>query len=154
MIELRGADVRVGIYPSDVAVSTTEELRTRIRAAILAAMGNADAHLTTSAEAQDVEDRLKRVTAEARDAQGSRPEGPELAAIDRTLLALDVPNEEWDILYRLRVQAERDLLRRALGGTAVIDTLTVDSAEPAPGAAPVEDTDTRRDPRVAQVSAL
>ena len=52
-------DVRVGIYPSDVAVSTTAELRTPIRATILAAMASADAHLTTSAEAQKVEDRLK-----------------------------------------------------------------------------------------------
>ena len=60
VIELRGTDMRVGIYPSDVAVSTTGELRTPIRAAILAAMSGADAHLTTSAEAQDVEDRLKR----------------------------------------------------------------------------------------------
>ena len=123
--------MRVGIYPSDVAVSTTAELRTQIRATILAAIADADAHLTTSAEAQDVEDRLKGIAAAGTGCAGSAPEGPELADIDRTLLALDVPNEEWDILYRLRLQAERDLLRRALGGTAVIDPLTVDAAEPA-----------------------
>ena len=76
-----------------------------------------------------MEDRLKRITADARDARGPRHEEPTLAAIDRTLLALDVPNEEWDILYRLRLQAERDLLRRALGGTAVIDPLTIDATE-------------------------
>ena len=75
VIELRGTDMRVGIYPSDVAVSTTAELRTPIRAAILAAMSGADAHLTTSAEAQDVEDRLKRITADARDAQRSSARG-------------------------------------------------------------------------------
>ncbi len=86
--------------------------------------------------------------------QGPMPEGPALAAIDRTLLALDVPNEEWDILYRLRLQAERDLLRRALGGTAVIDPLTIDAADHAAGAAPVDDIGTRREPRVAQVPAL
>ena len=87
-------------------------------------MSGADAHLTTSAEAQDVEDRLKRITGRRSRRHGPRHEEPTLAAIDRTLLALDVPNEEWDILYRLRLQAERDLLRRALGGTAVIDPLT------------------------------
>ncbi len=154
VVELRGTDVRVGIYPSDVAVSTTAELRTPIRAAILAAMANADAHLTTSAEAQAVEDRLKRITAEARDAEGPRHEAPALAGIDRTLLALDVPNEEWDILYRLRLQAERDLLRRALGGTAVIDPLTIDAAERAIGVEPVDDADPQPGPRVAQVPAL
>ena len=154
VIELRGTDVRVGIYPSDVAVSTTAELRTPIRAAILAAMANADAHLTTSAEAQEVEDRLKRITAEARDAQGPRNEAPALAEIDRTLLSLDIPDEEWDILYRLRLQAERDLLRRALGGTAVIDPLTIDGAAQATGVEPVDDADPRPGPRVAQVPAL
>ena len=153
VIELRGTDVRVGIYPSDVAVSTTAELRTPIRAAILAAMADADAHLTTSAEAQDVEDRLKRITAAARDAQGPRNQEPALASIDRTLFALDVPNEEWDILYRLRLQAERDLLRRALGGTAVIDPLTIDGAERATAVEPIDDTDPRPGPRVAQVPA-
>ena len=154
VIELRGADMRVGIYPSDVAVSTTAELRTQIRATILAAMANADAHLTTSAEAQDVEDRLKRITADARDAHGPRHEEPALDAVDRTLLTLDVPNEEWDILYRLRLQAERDLLRRALGGTAVIDPLTIDATARATDEARVEDIDNRREPRVAQVPAL
>jgi hypothetical protein len=154
VIELRGADMRVGIYPSDVAVSTTAERRTPIRAAILAAMATADAHLTTSAEAQEVEDRLKRITAEAREGQGPRNEEPALASIDRTLLALDVPNEEWDILYRLRLQAERDLLRRALGGTAVIDPLTIDAAGRGTGVDPVGDADARGGPRVAQVPAL
>ena len=118
-------------------------------------MSDADAHLTTSAEAQDVEDRLKRITADAQDARGPRHEEPTLAAIDRTLLALDVPNEEWDILYRLRLQAERDLLRRALGGTAVIDPLTIDAtAADDRRRAPSTTSTPRREPRVAQVPAL
>ena len=154
IVELRGTEVRVGIYPSDVAVSTIAELRTRIRATILSAMADADAHLTTSAEAQDVEGRLKWITAQARDADGPMPEGPALADVDRTLLVLDVPNQEWDILYRLRLQAERDLLRRALGGTAVIDPLTIETSERTAGAAPVDAIDTRREPRAAQVPAL
>ncbi len=154
VIELHADDIRVGIYPSDVAVSTTADLRTPIRATILAAISSSDAYLTTSAEAHDVEDRLKRITADAQDQQASRKEEPVLAAIDETLLALDIPNEEWDILYRLRLQAERDLLRRALGGTAVIDPLTITAADRAADAAPVDDTGTRREPRVAQVPAL
>jgi hypothetical protein len=35
-----------------------------------------------------------------------------LAAIDDTLTKLDIPAEDWDILFRLRLQAERDILRR------------------------------------------
>jgi hypothetical protein len=154
LIELCGTDVRVGIYPSDVAVSATAELRTPIRATILAAVASADAHLTTSAEAQKVEDRLKEVMAEA---PGSRPSGHEpsaLAAIDRTLLSLDVPDEEWDVLYRLRLQAERDLLRRALGGMTAVASLHTEAPLPAAIVERADDGGARHEPHVAQVPAL
>jgi hypothetical protein len=39
-------------------------------------------------------------------------------AIDATLLDLAVATDEWDILYRLRLQIERDLLARMEPGTA------------------------------------
>jgi hypothetical protein len=39
-------------------------------------------------------------------------------AIDARLLDLAVPTDEWDILYRLRLQIERDLLVGAEPGTA------------------------------------
>jgi hypothetical protein len=38
------------------------------------------------------------------------------AQIDAILLDLEVPTDEWDILYRLRLQAERDLLAGAYPG--------------------------------------
>ena len=150
-IELRGADMRVGIYPSDVAVSTTAELRTPIRAAILAA------HVGRGRPPHDERGGAGR-RGPAQGDHGRRPgrhgprhEEPTLAAIDRTLLAMDVPNEEWDILYRLRLQAERDLLRRALGGTAVIDPLTIDATAarrpaPSPSTTPIPDA-SRASPR-------
>jgi len=115
IVELCGDDVRVGIYPSDVAVSTTAELRTRIRATILAALAGADAHLTAGVEAQDVEDQLKAMSIAVTGSHGPRRQALELASIDRTLLAIDIPDDEWDMLYRLRLQAERDLLHRTFG---------------------------------------
>jgi len=154
IIELRGDDIRVGIYPSDVAVSTTAELRTSIRAAILAAMAGADAHLTTSAEAQAVEDRLKAISAGGPDRRGLWRQGPELAALARSLLTLDVPNDEWDVLYRLRRQAERDLLRRALGERAAADVPLLDTPIRASSGERVDDVDGRREGQIAQVPAL
>ena len=121
IIELRADDLRVGIYPSDIAVSTTAELRTEIRATILAALASADAHLTAGAEAQEVEDRLKAMAFAVTGSHGPQLQARELADIDRTLLALDIPDEEWDVLYRLRLQAERDLLHRTFGSIAVDD---------------------------------
>lgn len=111
LMELRGPDIRVALYPSDVAISTTSQLQARIRATIVDALATSGAHLTTSSEAQKIEDRLKGLEAV--------PPNPVvgmaiLAAIDRGLLELDAPSDEWDTVYRLRLQAERDLLRRAI----------------------------------------
>jgi hypothetical protein len=41
----------------------------------------------------------------------------EFEGIDAMLLDLAVPTDEWDILYRLRLQIERDLLVGAEPGT-------------------------------------
>ena len=120
LIELKGPSLRIGLYPSDIAISCTKRERTRARAAILSRLATTTAHLTTSAEAQEVEDRLQRLA--LRDGQASPGSGATaraaLEAIDATLLDLAVPTDEWDILYRLRLQIERDLLIGAEPGTA------------------------------------
>ena len=43
---------------------------------------------------------------------------PVFTAIDARLLDLAVPTDEWDILFRLRLQIERDLLAGAEPGMA------------------------------------
>jgi hypothetical protein len=80
----------------------------------------ASAHQTTSKEAQEVEDRLGQVARPGgRDAAASSARArKEFEAIDETLLDLEVPTDEWDILYRIRLQIERDLLIGAKPGTA------------------------------------
>ena len=122
-------------------------------ATVLAALASADAHLTTSAELK-VEDRLKKFTAEATGDWPPRPEPSALGAIDRTLLTLDVPDEEWDVLYRLRLQAERDALRRALGEMTTEASLHVEPPLRATVAEAADDVGARREPHVAQVPAL
>jgi len=156
IVELRGADVRVGIYPSDVAVSTTAELRTPIRATILAALAGADAHLTAGAEAQDVEERLKAMSVAVTGSHGARLQALELADVDRTMLAMDIPNDEWDVLYRLRLQAERDLLRRTLDGLGALQAPPADPIARA-AAGPdgsVDDSAGRREAPAARMPAL
>lgn len=112
LIELTGPTLRVGIYPSDIAISGPTRDRIRARAAVLGRLTTTAAHLTTSAEAQRVEDQLAKVATYGR-ASGGRL-GPSatdgLAEIDATLLELAVPTDEWDTLYRLRLEVERDLL--------------------------------------------
>lgn len=120
LIALTGANLNVGVYPSDIAISGTTRRRTRARAAIVSRLVTASAHLTTSKEAQEVEDRLGKVSKEGGKvgATSSARFRTHLEAIDETLLELAVPTDEWDILYRIRLQIERDLLIGAEPGTA------------------------------------
>jgi hypothetical protein len=120
LVELIGPSMRIGVYPSDIAISGVTRDRTRARAAIISRLATTSAHLTTSAEAQEVEDRLGLLMGPGGAAGGmSRADArAEFAALDVTLLDLAVPTDEWDILYRMRLQIERDLLGGAVPGTA------------------------------------
>jgi hypothetical protein len=112
-------DLRIGVYPSDIAISCPTHERTRARAAIVSRLATSSAHQTTSAEAQEVEDLIENL---ARPGAAPGPASPDVtraafAPIDVRLLDLAVPTDEWDILYRLRVQVERDLLAGSVPGT-------------------------------------
>jgi hypothetical protein len=116
LIELRGPRLEVGIYPSDITISGPKPERILARAAILSRLATTSAHLTTSAEAQAVEDRLERLARHSAGEPGAIGAiEQELGSIDDVLAHLDVAADEWDVLYRIRLQVERDLLVRAFG---------------------------------------
>ena len=118
LVELEGRDLRIGVYPSDIAISGKTRSRTRARAAILSRLSATTAHLTTSAEAQKVEDGLKSIAAPEGGVALTRTAArAALDDIDSSLLGLEIPTDEWDILYRLRLQLERDLLAGTRPGT-------------------------------------
>jgi hypothetical protein len=119
LVELAAPGLRIGLYPSDIAISCSKERRTRARAVILSRLATSAAHLTTSAEAQEVEDRLERLGKGYGRAEGISPAAAryEFKAIDTELLDLAVTTDEWDILYRLRLQIERDILAGSAPGT-------------------------------------
>jgi hypothetical protein len=126
LVELIGPRLRIGVYPSDVAISGPSPERERARAAILSRLTTTAAHLTTSAEAQAFEDRLTDLAARhrargvpGRPGAASDPDAvrAEFDALDTLLLDLPVGTDEWDILYRMRLQVERDILAGATPGT-------------------------------------
>jgi hypothetical protein len=118
LVELTGPDLRIGVYPSDIAISGVSRNRKRARAAVVSRLATTSAHLTTSAEAQELEDRLGHL-AEPGGLPGTGAAArAAFAAIDARLLDLAVPTDEWDILYRMRLQIERDLLVGVKPGTA------------------------------------
>jgi hypothetical protein len=69
-----------------------------------------DAWFTTSEEAQKVEDALADLARRKVD-----PGAPEVAAVDRRLAALTIPQEEWEVLYRRRLQLVADATGEDLG---------------------------------------
>ena len=123
LTDLIGPDLRIGVYPSDIAVSGPTQDRTRARAAMVSRLATTSAHLTTSAEAQEVEDRLADLAHVRRRSGGMTAAArAELESIDARLVDLAVPTDEWDILYRLRLQIERDILVGAVPGTVSPDS--------------------------------
>jgi hypothetical protein len=125
---LRGRDLEVLVYPSDLAISGTKETVARARAALATRVSDAPAYLTTTEEAQRVEDRLDEI----RHAAATEPVGATLDAlreIDEKLARLAISYEEWDVLYRQRLQVEHELL---VGGTPGSDDQSLKPAEPQP----------------------
>jgi hypothetical protein len=105
LVELHARDLEIGVYPSDIAISGSTKQRTRARAVIVSRLATSAAWFTTSAESQTIEDRIEQLSREG------HVTSDDLSEIDGMLLDLDVAPEDWDTLYRLRLQAERDALR-------------------------------------------
>ena len=104
---LVGPGIEILVYPSDLAISGEKRIVARARAAITSELTEAPAYLTTTAEAQKFEDELEKL---GPGASQSRP--AELIryvrALDKKLAELAVPYEEWETLFRMRLQLERD----------------------------------------------
>ncbi len=106
---LIGENLEILVYPSDLAISGTRDRVAWARAAIVTELAEAPAYMTSSAEAQTFEDELEKL---GPGAAQSRP-GEVLAhvrSLDAQLAKLAVPFEEWETLYRMRLQLERDAL--------------------------------------------
>jgi len=96
LMQLVGPGLEILVYPSDVAISGTRDNVARARAAIAARLTDAPAYMTSTAEAQRFEDDLAR----------TRRGQADLDALDARLARLAVPFEEWETLYRQRLQVE------------------------------------------------
>jgi hypothetical protein len=133
LVQLRMAGLEIDLYPSDIAMSGRKAIVAQARAAIASRLTATAAHLTTSKESQVIEDRIEQVAQTRPDphapSTGLPPGVAEaLASIDETLAHADLDSAEWELLYRMRLQVERDLLIGADVGA------TFDEGLPAPGA--------------------
>ena len=109
---LQSPTLEVLMYPSDLAISGTRDEVARARAAMVSTLIHAPAYQTTSAESQKFEDELTGIA----DETAGRPDIRVSRAreLDSRLARLVVPFEEWETLYRQRLQLERDALRESI----------------------------------------
>lgn len=109
LVMLRAKSLEVTIHPSDVAVAGTKEAVARARAAIADRLTKTEAYLTTSEEGQEIEDALRELRAD------TDPESVRMGlhVVDEQLASLVIAYDEWEVLYRQRLQCERDFLRGA-----------------------------------------
>jgi hypothetical protein len=105
LMVLKANDLDILVYPSDIAIAGSKDHVARARAAIASKLTSSPAYLTTSAEAEKLEDRIRALVG-----PGDRNVDRKLADIDRELARLAVPFDEWETVYRERLQVERDLL--------------------------------------------
>jgi hypothetical protein len=114
LMVLGARDLEILVYPSDVAISGTKQATARARAAIASQLTHSPAYLTVTAESQRIEDEIARV---AKDGPSTdvEPIRVRLRELDAKLARLTVPFDEWETVYRERMQVERDILSRRLG---------------------------------------
>ena len=107
LVMLKGASLEVTIHPSDVAMIGGKEGVARARASVADRLTVTQAYLTTSKESQELEDAIGALRSD----EPGELASARLAEIDHRLSTLIVPYEDWEVLYRQRLQVERDMLR-------------------------------------------
>jgi hypothetical protein len=99
LVELRGPTLRVAVYPSDLALTGSQDAVSKARALIARDIPSRDAWFTTTREAQQVEDKLAALASADPVTLATA-----LPRLDRALLDLTVDQDTFEVLYRRRLQ--------------------------------------------------
>ena len=102
LVEFETDGLGIVVYPSDVALLGRKDLVSQARAAVARRLTFAEAYLTSANESEQIEDRLADISRQPMvSASDFRP-------IDELLTTLVAPYDEWETLYRLRLQVEQE----------------------------------------------
>ena len=115
-IRLRSGDVELIVHATDVSITAPPRKAYRLRAAIERELAFSSAFLTWSEDSQRYEKELMRL---ARDRDGKLDEL--VADLDRLQERIDstsLKSDEWNVLYRLRLQIERQARLQEAGGVS------------------------------------
>jgi hypothetical protein len=99
LVVLQGPEVKVSVYPADLAITGTKDAVPKARALIARDVPSRDAWFTTSKEAQKLEDQLA-----ALETADPATRAAKLPDLDARLLDLEIDQETFEVLYRRRLQ--------------------------------------------------
>ena len=112
-MRLRADGVEMLAYATNVSILGPAERAYPIRAAISKKLGLEDAFLTWTDTSQQLEGRLSELASQT-DVSSSELI-PRLEAVQEEIDGATIALDEWNLLYRRRLQVERDALVRDLG---------------------------------------
>jgi len=115
LTELRSDRLEVLLHPSDLVINGSEQDAARANAIIAEQLAFAPAYMTWTKEANEIEDRLRKIWVTLRQ-QTDRPGmlnrlTGRLVAVEHDLRALELSYEEWEVLFREKLLVERALLQ-------------------------------------------
>ena len=115
-MRLAAGEIQIYAYATNISIIGPKEDAYRVRAAVERELAFCDAYLTWSDDAQDLEDELTAAHEQANgDVDGLRGR---LDEIQERMDTASLNSEEWNVLYRLRLQVEQAASRRADGQEA------------------------------------
>ena len=114
LTRLYAPNVEVLLHPSDMVISGREADASRARAIIAENLTFTRAYLTWDKEANEMEDALRRISDSVQAGAGVDALA-RLRAIEERMHKLTLPYEEWEVLFRQKLQVERSALRRVAG---------------------------------------
>lgn len=102
--------IEIHAYATNVSIMGPKEDAYRVRAALEREVAFADAYLTWNEESQGFEDELKELHSRADGNMDALRE--RLDAVQERIDVAHLNTEEWNVLYRLRLQVEQSVARR------------------------------------------
>jgi hypothetical protein len=102
------------LHPSDMVISGRELDAARLRAIIAERLTFTRAHLTWTAEANEIEDRLHRIWESIQGGAGASALA-RLSTLESRMHEMALSYEEWEVLFRQKLHVERSVLRQLAG---------------------------------------
>jgi len=138
---LKSDKIEVLLHPSDMIISGEKKDAAHAHAVLTEQLTFTKAYMTWTKDAHVVEDRLRELWQDLQaksDGASLRGQIYELQAIERALHKLRVSYEEWEVLFREKLQVERGLLQLRANLTERPHDLTERAPEESETAAPAD----------------